>query len=178
MEIERRWLIQGTLHDFIAERTSRLHFYVESDASIIFSYIELDKNSSIRMREIESAKGVEYVLTVKSGRGLAREESEMFITKNQYLLLTENLYKLTLRRVTMIDEHGIIYECKQLDSHKIITKDSTVEGFLLEVNFKSEEEANNFIPPSWLLKNMEVTYDGTYNMISQYKKMKVRNSQL
>ena len=170
MEIERRWLIECSLQSFISEMINSGHYFIESDSAIIFSYIELDKNSSMRMRKIESAKGTEYVLTVKSGRGLAREESEMNIPKNQYKMLTENLFKLGLRRINISDTNGRVYECKQLSDSKVITKDGCTIGFLLEIEFKSEDEANNFTPPSWLLKNLEVTYDGTYNMISQYKR--------
>lgn len=100
----------------------------------ISQYYIIDKNS-FRVRKY----GKKYFLTVKKGEGLVREEFEKEISKKEFEQILKNhknilsLYKN--RYIVKID--NFIYEFD-------IFKKDLKNLFLLEVEFKSEKEAENF----------------------------------
>lgn len=145
MEIERKWIagdISGILKD------------VPND-EIIQGYICTDP--VVRVRRY----GEEYFLTVKGKGMLVREEYEMPLTKEAFdglikkcdgIIITKTRYRIPVGKTDTGDELtaevDIFHGCH--------------EGLkLIEVEFKSIDEAKAFVPPEWFLR--EVTEDGRFS---------------
>ena len=140
-EIERK---------FIADKTKMP--VPSSSVDIRQGYVALDENGSeVRLRE----KGGMYYLTVKSGGGLERMESEIQISEEEF----EKLWIFTEgRRVEKIRykiplEGGLVCE---LDIFS-----GALKGLVTaEVEFKDLSTAESFVPPVWF--GEEVTRDSRY----------------
>ncbi len=106
----------------------------------------------IRVRQ----KNDSYILTLKSGGMMARQEVEMPISKETFdhlkskkdgMIISKTRYKIP-------EDHGYIIELDVF--HDVY------EGFYMaEIEFGSVEEANSYIPPSWF--GQDVTYDGRFH---------------
>jgi len=109
-----------------------------------------DAGTEIRLRHI----GHSYVLTVKSGQGMKRKEREIEMSREQFgqlWPLTEG--KRVAKKRYKIEKSGFTIE---LDIYH-----GALEGLrTAEVEFKTQEEAALFIPPSWFDK--DVTMDERY----------------
>lgn len=111
-------------------------------------YISIGSDGKeIRLR----SKDHEYFLTVKSGGSLVRAEYEIEISRDQF----QDLWPAT--------------EGKRLEKTRYIIPDNIeldiyhgdLEGLMTaEVEFKSEEESEDFTPPDWF--DEELTYDKKY----------------
>ncbi len=146
MEIERKYLVK---------KMPELNNYKFSD----FEQSYISTNPVIRLRSIDHKK---YVLTIKSKGYLAREEFELSLTEEQYLNLLKKIEGNTIskRRYFIPIENGFTAE---LDIYeKYLNKLCTVE-----VEFDTEEEANNFIPPEWF--GEDITYNPAYKNSSLSK---------
>ena len=145
-EIERKWLLTEDTFNEV------MKMYPNAETTnIIQSYISIE-NPEVRLR----IEGEDYFLTVKSEAnesGKKRSEHQINLTRDQYneligavttdLVLKER-YRIPLERhvVDLDDYHGKLGEL-----------------FIAEVEFETEEEADNFKPPEWLSKSKEVTED-------------------
>lgn len=140
-EIERKFIVRET------PKNVETYPAVE----ILQGYLAVsDDGTEIRLRHIGQA----YILTVKSGKGIRRHESEIELSREQF----ERLWPMTEgKRVEKkrykIAKSGFTIE---LDIYR-----STLEGLkTAEVEFKTQDEADSFTPPSWLDK--DVTLDERY----------------
>ena len=140
MEIERKYLIR--------QLPNHLNDYPHDEISQ--AYISTDP--VIRIRK----KNEDYILTIKSKGLLAREEIEMPISKESFLHLLEKKDGINIEktRYKIPESRGYLIELDVFHG--------VYEGLLLaEVEFSSEEAAQNYIPPAWF--GEEVTYSTRYH---------------
>lgn len=153
LEVERKFLLDASK---IPYNLSTLDKYELTQAYINFS-------PEIRIR---CADGWMYFLTVKAYVNddlMSREEREFWITEQEYNTLMKKIegniiYKT---RYQGLDENGVMFA---IDIFK-----GALEGLAYyEVEFPNEEEANKYIPPDWVGK--DVTNDKRYKngSLAQY----------
>ena len=145
MEIERKFLIEGFPQgEFIKEKFAE-QYYITTDPYI-------------RIRKSESAGKISFMLTFKGQGTLSRTETELSLTEGQY----EDLKSLCKGRP--LKKHTRIYP---LEGGLLLEASAVNEGeegsfFYAEVEFPTEEAANEFIPLPYLGK--DVTEDPEYKM--------------
>ncbi len=141
MEIERQFLV-NTLPALPAEYDRLRQGYIALAPEI-------------RIRQIGTHH---YMLTVKRGAGLVREEWETEISREEFDNLVHRLQPGTLliekRRYRIPLTDGKIAELHVHEGH--------LAGFnYVEVEFPSREEAGAFMPPTWF--GREVTEDARFS---------------
>ena len=145
MEIERKWLVDA----------ARLPFDPGCFPHTGIRQTYVSFSPTIRLRSLD--EGREYVLTVKGAStpdGLAREEHELPLTREQYekLLLKAEGRTLEKVRYRIPDGDGVL----ELDIFS-----GELKGLvLLEREFSSKEEALSYRAPDWA--GREVTAEKTY----------------
>jgi adenylate cyclase len=113
-------------------------------------YLATGADGEVRLRRI----GDRELLTVKLGSGLAREEAEIELTRDQF----ETLWPLTEGRRLRKRRHTIAAGDLEIE---LDVFEGPHEGLALaEVEFESEEQARGFRPPPWF--GDEVTGDHAY----------------
>lgn len=145
IEIERKFLIETSK---IPYNLSLLDIYEIKQSYISFS-------PEIRLRDI---KEYGYILTVKAAvdyRGMIREEREFMLTEEEYNDLFKkregNIIEKT--RYQGVDNNGVMFAIDIFEGY--------LKGLAYwEVEFDSEEEANSYVPPAWVGK--DVTSDKRY----------------
>lgn len=129
---------------------------------IIQSYVSLTENAEVRIRKVETNNEiVEYTMAYKNGTGLVREEVEFEIDKDTY----ENLIKdsVAINKVRY-------YINIQGSEVSIDVYMGDLSGLIIaEVEFETEEEAEQFTPPSEFIE--EVTNDNKYKNKNLWKKI-------
>lgn len=139
-EIERKFLVKKA-PKFLSVR------YFEI---ITQGYIRADDNFEIRLRQ----KSEKYFQTIKIGTGKSRNEIEIILNKEQFNALWPLTEKKRITKTRYyIPFNGYILEWD-------IYCESLWGLMTVEVEFKSEEEAEKFIPPEWFSE--EVTYNENY----------------
>lgn len=151
-EIERKWLIDPEKIPYDLSRFERQEL---SQTYINFS-------PEIRVRSIND---MVYILAIKSDLsvdGLKRTEKEYYISKEEYDHLLEKGDGMTIKKTRY--QHNIDNLVYEID----VFKDSLAGLAYLEIEFKSEEEANAFQEPDWVIK--DVTADIRYKngQLAQY----------
>ena len=142
MEIERKFLVNTN------ELPKNLSHY--ECRHIEQGYLCTDPVIRIRMDNNS------YILTYKSKGLMTREEFEMPLTKESFHHLSKKIDgKLIVKDRYMIPYGDTLII--ELD----IFKDYLETLILAEVEFSSEDEANNFIPPVWF--GEDVTFSGKYH---------------
>lgn len=145
LEIERKWLIDSNEIPYDLSKADKF--------SIEQTYINFEPE--VRVRRIND--GEYYTMTVKTELtkdGLRRNEYELFITKEGYesLVLKREGNTILKDRYQFIDDKNIV----AIDIFK-----GDLEGLAyMEIEFESEKKANEFITPSWVVK--DVTADIRY----------------
>ena len=137
MEIERQFLV------------AELPVLPQKYALLPQGYVSL--LPEIRIRQIGREK---FMLTVKRGAGLVREEWETEISRKEFDSLATHLYPETemteKRRYYISLTDGYTAELHVHDGH--------LAGFsYVEIEFPTEQGAKSFVPPSWF--GHEVTED-------------------
>ncbi|MCT4542056.1 MAG: CYTH domain-containing protein [Vallitalea sp.] len=140
MEIEKKFLINLPLIDIKA-----------------FPCVNIEQgyictNPVIRIRKKENS----HFITYKSSGLMIRQEYEDEISKEQYDYLKKKIdYNL------IIKERYYIPVTNSLTAEVDVFKDK-LEGLIMaEVEFPSEEIANNFTPPNWFIT--EVTFNSKFH---------------
>ena len=156
MEIERQFLVTDISHlpkEYETIRQGYVAFLPE-----------------IRIREIN---GSHFLLTVKRGAGLVREEWETEISKREFDSLAAHLYPETCmiekRRYRILLEDG---QMAELHVHE-----GNLTGLnYVEVEFHTTEAANAFQPPAWF--GREVTEDKrfSYTTLAQKDTVVIRDA--
>ena len=132
MEIERKYLVDHKKVPALVEGYS--------GKELVQGYLAIDENGKeVRVRK----SGATCTLTVKSGKGMVREETEIEISEDQFealigatgdLKLQKTRYKIPLDGVTA-----------EVDVYR-----GKLEGLaVVEVEFESEEAASVFVKPEW-----------------------------
>jgi len=148
MEIEHKYIIE--------ELPAGLN--IVKSKSIKQGYISA--SPVIRIRQL----GDEYFLTVK-GKGLiAREEFEMPISPEEFQVLSKKVDGLVIHKT----RHYIPYAKYTIELD--IFHENYKGLMIAEVEFRSMDEANRFIPPQWFGKN--VSKDSSYQNVNLSKGMK------
>jgi CYTH domain-containing protein len=148
MEIERKWLVNPKS----IEELKGLAFECEK----VEQYYLNDKTDSwvIRLRKANN----QYFMTLKNKGLLSREEIEVKISKKLYYEAVQNAKTFitkTRYRLEVDPYKALCYEIDVYDDYTFIT---------CEVEFDSEEEANNFVAPSWCIA--DVTLDPSYKNVN------------
>ena len=150
----------GELEDIRTEieRKFRLKFapgeLQNSQSVLIEQGYLLDSDSELRLRR---SSGILHTMTVKGDGDLERPEWETEIPQWVFdSLWPKCKYSLRkLRTVLTTDRMGTKYE--------VDTFLDTLDGLiLLEIEFQSIEQAENFVLPRWADRAMEVTGDYRY----------------
>lgn len=152
-EIERKFYVEpGDLpKDMVAKGAT----YEIERYEIIQTYINY--SPEIRVRQITGRRGMWHTFTLKTPQdqiGLARNEVNFNISKEEYLTLLEKKFGNTI--------HKTRYQFVE-DNIKIFVDvySGKLEGLVVaEVEFDSVEEANAFVPPSWF--GRDITSDQRY----------------
>ncbi len=139
MEIERKYLCDEVDFD--------LSKYPYKD--IDQAYISI--KPTIRIRK----QNDEYVLTIKGKGSIAREEYELMISKKEY----EDLLKKVETKIVSKRRYFIPLENGYTAEYDIY-KGELTGLYTVEVEFKSMEDSEKFIPPKWFKE--EVSEDGRY----------------
>lgn len=135
-EIERKWLIDLNKIPYDLDKAVK--------TSIEQSYINFEP--VIRVRKINN--GYVYILTIKTGTGIKREEYEFEITKEGYesLIVKKEGNTIFKDRYTLKDGENKV----EIDVFK-----GNLEGLsYMEIEFDSEEKANAFETPDWVIKDV------------------------
>ncbi len=139
-EIERKFLLTEP-PEWLGECPSR---------RIEQGYLALENDVEVRLRRL----GDEFRLTVKSGRGLSRSETEVELSGEQF----EGLWPVTEGR--RIVKRRYLRPADE-GTFEIDVFDGGLTGFVMaEMEFDSEEASEVFEPPAWL--GDEVTGDQRY----------------
>ena len=114
-------------------------------------YLAIGSEGEVRVRR----KGDRLLLTAKRGAaGLSRQEAEIELDRERF----DRLWPLTEGRRLRKRRHVLPYEGLRVE---IDVYEGDLEGLVVaEIEFPSEEEANEFEPPNWL--GEEVTGDHRY----------------
>jgi adenylate cyclase len=145
VEVERKWLISGV--DVLPAEV-----LAAAAAEIEQGYLTIGADGSeTRVRR----KAGRCTLTVKSGRGLVRSETEVSLTAEQFELLwpaTEHA-RVQKQRRAVPGEGGVTIE---LDVYS-----GDLDGLVVaEVEFDDPWGAESFVAPYWF--GLEVTADDAY----------------
>lgn len=126
-------------------------------------YIMLTDNEELRLRMTKDYEdNVEYILTIKKGRGEVRDEISIEINKEQ----AHALYRLDDHPPLIKKRYEIPYE------GKIIELDVFYELWLnvAEIEFKSKEEMDYFNYPDWFGKPTYLKNRDIYEDIWEYER--------
>ena len=136
MEIERKFLVKTLPNLAHAEKHEIVQCYVQT------SPVE------IRARAVDNQQ---FFLTKKQGTGLARKESEKEITKEKFEKF------LTKARDRFIEKTRYIFSLTEYVAEIDVFEGKHRGLMLVEVEFPTVDEAENFTPPVWF--GREVTTD-------------------
>ncbi len=114
-------------------------------------YLAIGANGDeVRIRERDGR----CTLTVKSGRGIERTESEIEITGAQFNVLWDATKgRRVAKRRYLVQAHQHIFEVD-------VYSQPTVPSPVVEVEFPDRASGQNFVPPNWF--GEEVTGDRRY----------------
>jgi CYTH domain-containing protein len=148
MEIERKFLFKGNIEEMWKNPIKKI------------KQCYLSYDPEVRIREKHNSDGRKYYLTVKNKGDKVREEYEVEISKNTY----EELYK-NRQTNSLISKFRFIVPLEnnlkaEVDFYENVYTDSSNSLKVIEVEFESEEQSNNFIIPKWF--GREVTNDHRY----------------
>ncbi|MGN0435239.1 MAG: CYTH domain-containing protein [Wujia sp.] len=142
MEIERKYLLK------------KIPFQLNDYTSYSMEQAYITTHPVIRVRKKQERKEIapKYILTIKSGGMMVRQEYEIELDKEGY----ESVLKKAEGNIIAKDRYIIPLEDNlklELDIFK-----GSFEGLIMgEVEFPNEEAANKFTPPDYISE--EVTFD-------------------
>jgi len=139
LEIERKYMLNANMAELQESGTLK----VVREQRIEQTYLAIDEDQELRVRRLtDVASGeVEYTHTFKRGNGLIREEVEYSISAEIYEQLIRSCGAVPLTKNRMTAEfNGRKVEIDVYDQLQLT---------VLEVEFRSEQEAAAFRAPDW-----------------------------
>lgn len=145
-EIERKYFLDNIPDNVMIEKIM--------DIEQIYLY--RDENTTVRIRKIQMNNEIEYIYTVKTngnietkGKLANKYEIESNISK-------ENYEKLSLKKISnIINKKRIVIPIENNLKVEIDIYKDYLKGFLVaEVEFPNQKEANKFIKPKWIGKEV------------------------
>lgn len=159
LEIERKYLLEIDAQQLIADQV----IVAQSEQRIEQTYIAMDEDQELRVRRIQDVHTGEYSYThtFKNGVGLAREEVEYEITQTIYeqVFHAFGFVPLTKNRITAT-WNDLTVEIDIYDQ---------VHFVVVEVEFDSMQEADEFQPPEWF--GEEISFNKKYSNKAVWKKL-------
>lgn len=133
--------------------------------NITQNYLAVGEEEVRIRKKITNYLELEQTLCIKRGRGLVREEITHELDGQTYRQLANSLKAVPIVKNRLLIEHG----------EQIIEVDKyTYESLVIaEVEFNSEEAANQFKAPDWF--GEEVTMDPLYKNQSIWKELQKSN---
>jgi len=116
----------------------------------------------VRIRKSTDTQVSSYELTVKNGIGMAKEENNLVINSTTYQELAKLSKFKPLEKIRYeVEYYGNIIEIDRFfhDADLVIA----------EVEFKTEQQANDFIPPEWF--GQEITRKSQYSSNNIWKSL-------
>ncbi len=156
IEIERRWLVKSV--DSVIELNKFPRFFIEQ------WYISI--NPIIRIRSTNRLKFELCIKTKGTFEGIGVNESENILNVEEFENLIHSFIK---KNNSPISKTRFLIP---LDN-KLLAEIDVFEGdltglIIIEVEFKSEKEAENFNPPEWFGNN-EITGKKEYSNANLYQ---------
>lgn len=139
MEIERKFLIQ-TLPENLEQYKSK---HIEQGY--------LNTNPVVRIRKADET----YTLTYKGSGFMCREEFNLPLNAESFAHLKEKIDGILIQK-----RRYLIPLTDKLTIELDVFEGKLAPLMLAEVEFETEEDAKNFIPPAWFGK--DVTFCGDY----------------
>lgn len=156
MEIERKWLFDEMPKGETTYKLVDSYDYKQA-------YISIDPEIRIRAKKHDNESWL-YKLCIKSKGDLSRIEIEKNLSEQEFKELMQ-ISHLTNNMFINKRVHKFNYNGYELFISKIeCNNNSFIYG---EIEFASEDKANNFKIPDWFGK--EVTYDKSYKMCNYWK---------
>lgn len=158
MEIERKFLTDG----FPA-------LPVLSEATMLQGY--LCCAPVVRIRSRKTAEKTDYKLCFKGKGTLVREEIELPIDADTFQRLCALLPGALIQKQwkSYRLDNGLVLECSLVDG------DTPQAFYYAEVEFSSQQQASEFVPPVFLGK--EVTEDPSYSMNSYWLRTRLQTGE-
>lgn len=157
-EIERKWLFDSI----------NVPEGVDKICDVIYRQAYISTEPEMRLCSEESETVNTYSLTFKDDGLIKRRKIKKYLTKGEF---RDIMSICNIKEEDMIQKPTSIYS---VDGYTMIlcsVDKGTKDGFIYgEIEFESEEDANNFEAPSWFGK--EVTYDNYYKMRNYWKRVK------
>jgi CYTH domain-containing protein len=140
-EIERKYLVKNIPENVESYPTE----------AIFQGYLSVSEDGTeVRLRQ----KGQAYFLTVKSGKGMKRDEVEIRLMDEQFANLWPKTEGKRVEKKRIRIPFGNLHI--ELDIYH-----GRLEGLkTAEVEFRTQDEADSFNPPSWF--DREITLDERY----------------
>ncbi|BBH22287.1 adenylate cyclase [Paenibacillus baekrokdamisoli] len=163
MEIERKFL----LLEYPTRLISEGELKILSEKKIDQTYLAMDENQELRVRRLQDLESdeVEYTHTFKMGNGLSREEIEYAISECIYEQITNAFRAVPLTKKRVTAEWGdIIVEIDCYDQ---------IDMLVLEVEFDSEEAANDFVAPDWF--GRDISSDRQYSNKKVWRELQAKS---
>ena len=156
-EIERKFLVKDV--EFLKEISNKKMVSIEQ------TYLSANKFEEVRLRKKVQLNSEVFVLTVKKGTGLIREEIETNLTKETYeeLISSTNYVPLKKDRISFTYE-GYFFELDLYEDLDLIT---------IEVEFDSKENSSDFVIPNWI--SVEITEDESFKNKNLWKTIQQKN---
>ncbi|NOZ46468.1 MAG: CYTH domain-containing protein [Chlorobi bacterium] len=133
-EIERKFLVNTIPADLD----------VIKSYAIKQGYVFSNMNFEMRLRKKED----KYFQTIKKGKGLKREEYEIELTNEQF----NKLWNLTEGKRIEKKRFEINWESNLIELD--IFEGDLVNLITAEIEFKNLEDANEFVPPKWFIREL------------------------
>ena len=156
LEIERKFLMDGF----------PVGLELLNEVDIEQGYVSFGPEVRIRKAVDKQTRKEEFRLTIKGDGDLSREEIETEITSDFYYDTVEFL------RVQMVKKD---YKKYQLGPWKLevalVDKGTDWEFYYAEIEFPTEQEAKDFVVPSYF--GREITFEDDYKMKNYWKRTRL-----
>lgn len=161
-EIERKFLINNIPKNILFEMNNGYSVYIEQN------YISIGENE-LRVRTmIDGIDQPKHYLTYKVGSGLVRQEHEIEIDINTCCKIMKMIKQKPIRKDRFVLD---------VDGYKVeLDVYFDMDLVVGEVEFNSEEEANNFKIPYWF--GEEVTRNEEYKNQNLWVKLNKGNTDI
>lgn len=167
LEIERKWLVDNSI--FI-----KLNAPILEAMRINQFYLIKNDNEEVRCRSVYISKSTmsksnirENYMTIKKNiNNITREENETKISVEDYIDLRRRAITGAIEKVRY--KIGLSKNIAELDIYYNLPNNPNLNT--VEIEFETEEEANNFTPPDWF--GREVTGEKEYSNYELAKSIK------